>query len=350
MVKYLLLFILLRPIWAADPLCNKAYQILRQTNRQLENIKIKKRRHLDMRINKLSAWDNTYKIDFGDHKALNQIAELDLTMDLVTARDGITPRARLILPNNKDQIIFLGLKDKGTAIVQINGRSYALEVDIPTLTKNESPYRSPPKERPIQRFYADFDLDGSIVYYVDLQDTLSLTAIEEKMKLNKALDKNELRFLYQINPNFPKITIKQELLVNKIISHRNKKEDLALVLGLKPSEISLTSVEALEGGIKYHYGNLDLRRHTSFKDLTLPEEIGKGLYLDGLTSAKGIKFPKKIGGNLDLRGLNSLEGVEISEQIGGSLNLSGLISLDGAIIPTSIPREKIYLPKHLKLP
>jgi len=41
--------------------------------------------------------------------------------------------------------------------------------------------------------------------------------------------------------------------------------------------------------------------------LRLPESVGGGLYLSGLTSAEGLRLPESVGGGLYLSGLTSAD-------------------------------------------
>ena len=138
-------------------------------------------------------------------------------------------------------------------------------------------------------------------------DMKRLTEIEERLKINNELSKDDLSFLYEINSKIKGFGYKKDPRIEEILNKRDKRQDLAFIFHCKPTQISLTKKEALSGDIKYHYGNLDLRGLTSAEGLKLPENIGGYLYLRGLTSAEGLKLPESIGGYLYLSGLTSAE-------------------------------------------
>jgi hypothetical protein len=192
-----------------------------------------------------------------------------------------------------------------------------------------------------------------------------LAEIYLKHLQEEELTKEDLRFIYEIDEKIEGFGYEEDPRIKKIITKRDIKEDLAKVFDCYKDQISLTEEEALKGDIKFHYGNLYLRRFTlaqelkfkglklprkirgeldlggltSAEDLNLPEEIGRGLYLSGLTSAEGLKLPKKIRGFLDLHNLTSAEGLKLPEEIGGGLYLRGLTSAEGLKLPEEIGGE-----------
>ena len=164
------------------------------------------------------------------------------------------------------------------------------------------------------------------------EDMKRMTELEEKEELTK----DDLRFLYQIDAKIEGFGHGDDPRIEELLEGRDKRADLSLVIGCSPEEVSLTQEEALSGGIKYHYGDLNLSNLTSAVGLTLPESIGGDLSLNGLSSSVGLTLPESIGGNLNLSGLKSAEGLTLPESIGGNLSLNSLKSAEGLNLPESI--------------
>lgn len=131
-----------------------------------------------------------------------------------------------------------------------------------------------------------------------------IEGLKSKLRKDGTLTKEDLIFLYEIENE---VESEEKELLQEITIYRDKRLDLAKALGCQEIEISLFREEALTGGIKYHYGSLDLSSLASAEGLRLPEQIGSGLCLNGLTSAEGLKLPEQIGGNFYLRSLPSEE-------------------------------------------
>jgi hypothetical protein len=149
-----------------------------------------------------------------------------------------------------------------------------------------------------------------------------MTEIEERYKETKELLGEDLRFLYEIDSKIEGLRHKDGPRIEELLEGRDKRSDLSLFIGRSPEEISLTQEEALSGGIKYHYGDLNLYSLSSAEGLNLPDHIGGDLYLNGLKSAEGLVLPKNIGGDLYLNGLSSAEGLNLPEHMEGSLSLN----------------------------
>jgi hypothetical protein len=65
--------------------------------------------------------------------------------------------------------------------------------------------------------------------------------------------------------------------------------------------------EALTGGSKFHYGDLNLSSLQSAEGLNLPETVNGHLYLVNLKSAEGLNLQEILKGNLYLGSLKSAE-------------------------------------------
>lgn len=191
-------------------------------------------------------------------------------------------------------------------------------------------------------------------------DMKILTKIYEQYQQGLALSKADLRFLYELDNKIEGFGYEKDPRIAEILNGRNVKADLAFILdGIKEHEISLTTEEVLNGGIKYHYGDLLLNSVTSVKDLSikelvLPTTINGSLHLNSLKSAEGLKLPEAVNGDLILHSLKSTEGLTLPKSVNGSLSLYSLISAEGLTLPKSI-NGNLYLDalvsaEGLKLP
>lgn len=175
-------------------------------------------------------------------------------------------------------------------------------------------------------------LPGGDKYEGKEHDMKLLTLIDEKTQKNLDLTIEELSFIYEIDRKIETFGYDRDPRVKEIISRRNLKKDVALVLNCDEEQISTTEEEALKGNMKYHYGDLDLSSLTSAEGTILPEIINGNLDLFNLISAKGITLPKSIIGGIDLSNLTSTDGLILPKTIGGNISLSGLTSADGLVL------------------
>ncbi|HPC31215.1 MAG TPA: hypothetical protein PK119_02015 [Candidatus Paceibacterota bacterium] len=232
--------------------------------------------------------------------------------------------------NGKPTIPRIAIRMEGKRIAEVMGIAHEQNLD-PQIAQTDI----------LTNKLKEFDIEGKR-YQKRSDDMKKLTEIEKKHKQGISLSKEELRFLYEIDEEIIEgFGLYKDPRIEEIIEQRNIRKDLAFALDCTEEEISLTKEEALKGGIKYHYGYLDLRYFTSAKDLTLPESVGGGLYLDSLTSAEGLILPKSIRGGLVMRSLTSAKGVIFPESmsIGGSLDLSSLTSAEDLTLPDSVGRD-----------
>ena len=184
-------------------------------------------------------------------------------------------------------------------------------------------------------------------------DMKLLTRIEEQHTKGDKLSREELNFLYEVDNKIEGFGHERDPRIVEIISSRNAKEDLAYVLRIKESEISLTEIEALSGGIKFHSGNLNLYHLKNAEGIKFPENVGGNLTLSGLQSAGGLKLPKKIGGTLSLGKLESAQDLKFPKKIGGDLVLTKLLDAEGLKFPEviggSLHLPYLYSVKNLDL-
>ena len=205
------------------------------------------------------------------------------------------------------------------------------------------------------------ELPGGQEWQGAIEDAKKLTSIYLKQEQGKGEeldnDPESLKFLYQVDKKIGNTGYGQDPRIQKIISKRNLKKDLAFVFHTTQDKISTTEKEYLRGDILFHYGDLYLSSLTSAEGLKLPESVGGDLNLGNLTSAEGLKLPESVGGGLYLTNLTSAEGLKLPESVGGYLNLNSLTSAEGLKLPEHIggdlnlnnltSAEGLKLPEHI---
>ncbi|MEI6266273.1 MAG: hypothetical protein WCP14_00040 [bacterium] len=167
-------------------------------------------------------------------------------------------------------------------------------------------------------------------------DMKRLTELDRKSKDDEELTKEDLIFLYEIDERIEGFGYETDPRVLEIIRQRDERADLSFITGYAPEEISISSSGALAGGIKFHYGNLDLRRFESLFSISLPQRVGGDLLLDGIVSSESLTLPHEVGGNLSIPKLKSAKNLILPEKIGGSLYLPGITSAKGLNLPQTI--------------
>lgn len=221
----------------------------------------------------------------------------------------------------------------------------------------------------------EFGSEGE-AYIRSSSDMKRLSQIENKHKAGVVLSKDELRFLYETEGRIFGFGYEKDPRIEEIKSQRNLRQDLVQIysLKIKPSEISLTAEEALRGGFKLHYGDLNFYRveipsgtvfpemvmgdmdfhgYSSLKGVVLPKIITDSLRLD-IQSAEGLVLPNSVGGNIDFYNPVSAKGLILPESVGGRLAINGLTSFEDLVFPKSIrgslELNKLKTAKGLKLP
>jgi len=167
-------------------------------------------------------------------------------------------------------------------------------------------------------------------------DMKRLTKVEEKNKVGESLTASDLKFLYEIESEIEGFGHDKDPRIKEILATRKDiREDICLATGYTTEQISLTKEEALAGGIKFHYGDLEFDSLPNVKNLILPETVSGNLSLS-CHSTKYLTLPKIIGGDLSLDNLESTENLVLPETIGGSLLLNELESTDGLVLPKKV--------------
>lgn len=194
--------------------------------------------------------------------------------------------------------------------------------------------------------------DGKL-YEKKVTDMKKLTEIDNKDKQGKELTKKDLCFIYEINSRIKGFGHQKDPRIKEILQNRNIKKDLTFALDCSEDQISTTKEEALRGNIRFHYGDLNLKKldfaerielpkfvsgdfHINdlslVKGLKLPESVGDCLFFEGPIPAEGFKLPKFVGGDLYLNDLTSAKGLKFPESVDGSIS-SSLTSAEGLKLP-----------------
>ena len=173
---------------------------------------------------------------------------------------------------NEAKIPRVAIRMEENHIAEVRGIAYKQNID---------PYITPVIDEKMKDFGSEADL-----YNKKSRDMKKMTEIHEKHKNKKELSQKDLRFLYEIDEKIKGFGYADDPRIQEVIEGRNKRSDIAKVMNVSPDEISFTREEALSGGIKYHYGDLNLSSLTSAEGLELPKSVGEDLYLRGLTTKR----------------------------------------------------------------
>lgn len=179
-------------------------------------------------------------------------------------------------------------------------------------------------------------LPGAEKYRQRTADMKRMMEIEKKWKDSEELTLDDLRFLYEIDRPIEGFGYDKDPRIEEIKLTRDQKGDLSLILNISPDKISLTSEEALQGGMKFHYGTLDLEDFTTLENVVLPEIVMGDLDLFYLKSAFGIKFPHKVGGWVNLNNLLNADGFVLPENVDGGVVFACLESGENLVLPQKI--------------
>lgn len=171
-----------------------------------------------------------------------------------------------------------------------------------------------------------------------IKELQNFTKIYSKWANKEVLNKNDLRFLYEIDHKINFIGYKDDDRKNEIINTRDIKKDLSKIFDCDIEQISLTREETLKGDIIAHFGNLDLSDLDDITDIKLPKYILGNLYLSNLKSLKNNILPSYVLYDIDLGNIKSAENIIFPEYVGGSLYLNSMESFKNIKLPTVVGR------------
>lgn len=194
------------------------------------------------------------------------------------------------------------------------------------------------------------------VYAKKTEHMQKLTEIEKANMAGQELSKEQLRFLLEMDNEIVGFGYSKDPRIKEIKLNRDLRSDLAKILDLNPTKISLNHEEALGGDIEYHYGDLMFFEHVpeglvlpkvvqgslvfsmqyKAKGIVMPEFIGGELRMIELTTAEALVLPKSVKGNVELWELRSAEGIVFPESVGGDLTVGRLVKTKGLVFPKHV--------------
>ena len=191
-------------------------------------------------------------------------------------------------------------------------------------------------------------------YKKKVKDMEFLTKIYNKHLKNEELEKEELKFIYEIEDFIEGFGYKKDPRIEEIIIKRNKRTDLAKIFGCKEQLIALTEAESALKDIVYCDTYLDLSHITSSVILSFPKIIKRTLYLQGITEADILELPEIIEGDICLNNLKKVNLLKISKSRQGNIYLGNLETAEVLELPETmngdIDLDELKDIKKIKLP
>jgi hypothetical protein len=142
-------------------------------------------------------------------------------------------------------------------------------------------------------------LPGGDKFEKKTADMKLMTQIDKKVKENKELTRDELRFLYEIDDKIEGFGHWKDPRIETILKNRGKRKDLSFIFNCRPEQISFIEAGIFSGDIKFHYGNLELSYIPLGGIPKLPECVIGDLTLNYFVPIE--KLPKEIKGGLSFR-------------------------------------------------
>ena len=179
-------------------------------------------------------------------------------------------------------------------------------------------------------------------YLKKVNDMKLLTEIDNKVNKNIELNKEDLRFLYEIDSKIEGFGYSKDSRIKEIIDKRNNKKDLTIVFNCKDENIGTKLSDFDKNEIICFYGDLE------YYDETLTDNF-KGLrcitgtaYFKNLISAKGLENLQSIGRDASFWHLTSAEGLENLQSIGRDAWFWHLTSAEGLENLQTIGRDAYF--------
>ena len=187
-------------------------------------------------------------------------------------------------------------------------------------------------------------------YLKKVNDMKLLTEIDNKVNKNIELNKEDLRFLYEIDSKIEGFGFSKDPRIKEIKDRRNLKKDLAFIfdckeenIGTKLSDFDKNEIICFYGdliydnkiltdnfrSLQYIMGNAWFRNLISAEGLESLRRIGRNAYFDNLSSAEGLENLQMIGESACFDNLSSAEGLESLQSIGGNAHFDNLTNVKG---------------------
>ena len=159
-------------------------------------------------------------------------------------------------------------------------------------------------------------------------DMSLLTKIDKKVQNKEELNKEELRFLYEIDNKIEGFGWQKDPRVEQIMEKRNIKKDFLIIFEMKEEEIGTSISDFDTKDLKVYIGEYlkcDDKNRDKFKNLIYV----KNADFSSLASAAGLNNLQNIGGSANFRSLASAEGLENLYSIDRNANFRSLVSAEG---------------------
>ena len=204
------------------------------------------------------------------------------------------------------------------------------------------------------------DFPNKDKYYKKVDDMKKLTALYDKFNKGIDFNKEELRFLYEMDDYIEGFGYLKDPRIKEILSPRNIKEDLSKVADCSIENIATSKDELNEKTVcyigdlyyshlkkiygekiifpEYVLGDLNLINLNSASGMKLPKYVKRNLILNDLKEAKGLELPIRVGESVSLSRLEKAENVIFPKYVGNDLNLSSVTQIKGCEFPKEVGR------------
>ena len=166
-------------------------------------------------------------------------------------------------------------------------------------------------------------------YLKKVNDMKLLTEIDNKVNKNIELNKEDLRFLYEIDSKIEGFGYDNDPRIKEIRDKRNNKKDLAFVFGCKEENIGTKLSDFESNDIICFYGDLKFTGANLTDNFRNLQYIIGDAYFNNLISARGLEKLQNIGGDGNFRSLTNSEGLENLQNIDGDAVFLILTSAKG---------------------
>ncbi len=179
-------------------------------------------------------------------------------------------------------------------------------------------------------------------YLKKVNDMKLLTEIDNKVNKNIELNKEDLRFLYEIDSKIEGFGYWKDPRIKEIRDKRNNKKDLAFVFGCKEENIGTKLSDFESNDIIHFYGDLKFTGANLTDNFRNLQYIIGDAYFNNLISARGLEKLQNIGGDARFDNLTNAEGLENLQTIGRYAHFNRLSNAGGLENLQSIGRDAYF--------